>query len=596
MLQGTFLCIQFENDVEILKGNIMINKSKWMVYAKKADFQAIQKKYGIDQVIARIMRNRDVVSDNEIAMYLNGTRAVMHDPHLLKDADKTVEILIRKIKEGKRIRIIGDYDIDGVCSITILYKALRRAGADVDYVVPHRITDGYGINEHLIDNAYAEGIDTIITCDNGIAAIDQIQYGKDKGMTILVTDHHDIPFDLDEQGEKRYKQSIADAIVDPKQVDCSYPFDKICGAGVAYKVVQILYEELKLPYSDLEEYIELMAIATVGDVVDLQDENRVVVRYGLAHMAGTANKGIRALVDACELNINELRSYHIGFIIGPCLNASGRLESAKMAVELLLCEDAAQARIQAEELRALNDERKQMTEDETKKAIELVESTALMEDNVLVVYLEECHESIAGIIAGRLRERFYKPTFVITKAEDGAKGSGRSIEGYNMFEEISKCASLLTKFGGHPMAAGLSLPIEHVDAFRKMLNRQQTLTEKELQPVVWIDVPMPVGYVTMPLIEQLKVLEPFGKANEKPIFADKNLTVLTTQLIGKNQNVLKMRLESERGYVIDAIMFKVTEEMLPLVKTKISIVYYPSINEYKGNKNVQFVVQEWQYS
>ena len=570
-------------------------KSKWLVYAKKADFKAIEQKYGIDQVIARIMRNRDVCTDEEMQMYLNGSIDGLHAPELLKDAQKAVDILTEKIAQHKKIRIIGDYDIDGICSITIRYKALKRAGADVDYVVPHRITDGYGINEHLIDNAAAEGKDTILTCDNGIAAIPQIQYAKEHGLTVIVTDHHDIPF-TEENGEKKLLTSCADAIVDPKQPDCEYPFDKICGAVVAYKVMQILYEKLGLDKTDFKEYTELAAIATVGDVVDLKDENRVIVRQGLAWIATTKNTGLRALIEACELDAAHLSAYHIGFIIGPCLNASGRLDTAQRAIELLLCTEPGKAHEMAQELRELNEERKNMTDTEAKKAIEMVEGTDLYEDNVLVVYLPECHESVAGIIAGRLREHFYKPSIVITDAADGAKGSGRSIEGYNMFEEITKCKELLTKFGGHPMAAGLSLPTENIDLFRAKLNRQQTLTEKELTPVTWIDVPMPVSYASKKLVEQLRVLEPFGKGNEKPVFADRKLTVRSANMIGKNKNVLKMQLEDTQGHVVDAIQFKVEEEDMPLRGKEISIVYYPDINEFRGNQTLQFIVQEWCYT
>lgn len=568
--------------------------SNWRVYAKKADFKAIGEKFGIDQVMARIIRNRGLVSDEQIDMYLNGGIEDMHSPHLLKDADRCVDILIDKIDKGKKIHIIGDYDIDGICSTTILYKGLRAAGAKVDYAVPDRIADGYGINEHLIDEAFNEGADTIITCDNGIAAIQQIQYAKSKGMTVLVTDHHDIPFDY-ENGEKIYKVSRADAIVNPKQEDCTYPFDKLCGAGVAFKIIKILYERLKLNPIELEEYAELMAIATIGDVVDLTDENRIIVKYGLKHLAVTSNKGIRALIQACELDINNINAYHIGFVIGPCLNATGRLDSASRAIELLLTTDYNDAMEKAVMLRELNIERKDITEEYASLAIEQVENTALMQDNVLVVYLPECHESVAGIIAGRVREKFYKPSIVITKAEEGAKGSGRSIEGYNMFEEISKCGSLLNKYGGHPMAAGISLDIDKIDSFRKALNASQTLTEKELTPTVWIDVPMPVDYVDISLIRQFDKLQPFGKGNEKPVFADRNLYVKESVLIGKNRNVLRCKLESEHGKLVTAIKFKMEGQEIPEEGRKISMVYYPDINEYNGIVSVQFRIEDWKY-
>lgn len=571
-------------------------ESKWIVYGKKADFKGIGERFGIDQVIARIIRNRDIVGDEAIDMYLNGTITACHNPHMLKDADRCVDILLRKIGEGRKIRIIGDYDIDGISSIFILYKGLIRAGADVDYVVPHRILDGYGINEKLIDNAYEAGVDTIITCDNGIAAISQIKYAKDKGMTVLVTDHHDIPFDIDEAGNKLYIIPNADAVVDPKQHDCSYPFDKICGAVVAYKLVSILYERIGAGREELGELEDACAIATVGDVVDLTDENRVIVKHGLAHLKDTKNKGIRALASACNIELDSISAFHIGFVIGPCLNASGRLDTAKRAIDMLLCDDEAMAMTLAMELQSLNNDRKSMTEIEAAKAIDMIANTELKNDNVLVVYLTDCHESIAGIIAGRIREHYYKPTIVITNSEDGAKGSGRSIEGFNMFEEISAVKELLTKFGGHPMAAGLSLDRDNIDEFRRRLNENQHLTEDELTPVTHIDVAMPIDYVTMNLIEQLKRLEPFGKGNEKPVFADRRLLVRSASLIGKNKNVLKCKLENERGMIADAIKFNASEADVPCTGREISMVYYPDINTYNGVTTIQFRIIEWRYS
>lgn len=570
-------------------------KSKWIVYGKKADFKAIGEKYNIDQVVARIIRNRDIVGDNEIDMYLNGTMKDCHNPHLLKDADKCVDILLEKIQSKKRVRIIGDYDIDGICSIFILYRGLKRAGADVDYIVPHRINDGYGINENLIDAAVNEGIDTIITCDNGIAALNQIKYAKENGMTVLVTDHHDIPFDCDMDGNIIYNIPKADAVVDPKQRDCTYPFDKICGAAVAYKIIQIVFERLEIDKQELEELADAMAIATVGDVVDLTDENRIFVKYGLSHLKDTKNKGIKALAQACNIELDVISAYHIGFILGPCLNASGRLDTAQIAIEMLLCEDYKEACKLAEKLKILNEERKELTEKQAQKAYELVETTALKNDNVLVVYLPECHESIAGIIAGRVRERFYKPAIVITDAKDGAKGSARSVDSYNMFEGISACKELLNKFGGHPMAAGLSLEKDKIDIFRKKLNDNQKLTKEQLTPVIHIDVPMPVDYVSIPLVMQLRQLEPFGKGNEKPVFADKKLLVKSAFLIGKNKNVLKCNLENERGRVIEAIMFNAGEEDIPAIGACISMVYYPDINTFNGNTTIQYRIIEWCY-
>lgn len=567
--------------------------SKWMVYAKKADFKQIASEYGIDQVLARIIRNRDICGSKDIDMYLNGNLNDIHNPHSMKDADKFVDIITKKIEEHKPVRIIGDYDIDGICSIYILFCGLKAAGADVDYVVPHRINDGYGINEHLIDNAINEGIDTIVTCDNGIAAYNQVRYAKDNGITMIVTDHHDVPFEIKDD-KKVYIVPPADAVINPKQADCDYPFKLLCGAGVAYKLISLLYDRLGLDKKELEDYIEFMAIATVGDIVDLIDENRIVVKYGLKHIAHTKNTGLRALIEECQLDINNISSYHIGFVIGPCLNASGRLDTARQAIELMLCKDNEKAHNMAKELIALNNERKSMTEQETQKAIELVENTGLLKDRVFVIYLKDCHESIAGIIAGRIKERYYRPTFVITNAEDGAKGSGRSIEGYNMYEEINKCKNVLTKYGGHPMAAGLSLAISDIDIFRKMLNDNAILTDEDLIPKMWIDVPMPVSYANIRLVNQLKLLEPFGKGNEKPVFADRNLYVKTASVIGKNKNVLRCQLETEDGTYVPAVQFGINNiDDIPRAGMRISIIYYPDINTFNGIMSLQIIIKEW---
>lgn len=567
--------------------------SKWMVYAKKADFKQIASEYGIDQVLARIIRNRDICGSKDIDMYLNGNLNDIHNPHSMKDADKFVDIITKKIEEHKPVRIIGDYDIDGICSIYILFCGLKAAGADVDYVVPHRINDGYGINEHLIDNAINEGIDTIVTCDNGIAAYNQVRYAKDNGITMIVTDHHDVPFEIKDD-KKVYIVPPADAVINPKQADCDYPFKLLCGAGVAYKLISLLYDRLGLDKKELEDYIEFMAIATVGDIVDLIDENRIVVKYGLKHIAHTKNTGLRALIEECQLDINNISSYHIGFVIGPCLNASGRLDTARQAIELMLCKDNEKAHNMAKELIALNNERKSMTEQETHKAIELVENTGLLKDRVLVIYLKDCHESIAGIIAGRIKERYYRPTFVITNAEDGAKGSGRSIEGYNMYKEINKCKNVLTKYGGHPMAAGLSLAISDIDIFRKMLNDNAILTDEDLIPKMWIDVPMPVSYANIRLVNQLKLLEPFGKGNEKPVFADRNLYVKTASVSGKNKNVLRCQLETEDGTYVPAVQFGINNiDDIPRAGMRISIIYYPDINTFNGIMSLQIIIKEW---
>lgn len=570
--------------------------AKWFVYAKKADFKAIGEAYGIDQVIARVIRNRDICTKEQFDMYLSDSLEGMHKPELLKDADKAVDIIISKIEQKKKIRIIGDYDIDGICSTTILYKALKETGAEADYAVPHRINDGYGINETLIDAAIADGVDTILTCDNGIAAINQVEYAKKHNLTVIITDHHDIPFEENDT-QKRYIYPEADAIVNPKRDDCGYPFKMLCGAAVAYKLVEVLYKKTGFSEYDkykcsLDEYRQFAAIATIGDVVDLIDENRILVKNGLKSIANTKNTGLRALIDICKIDINKLTPYSVGFVIGPCLNASGRLDTAKNAIELFLETDENAAKSKAMELYSFNEERKGMTESELNKALKIIDETEIKNDKVIVVYLPDCHESIAGIIAGRIKELYYRPTFVITDAKDGAKGSGRSIEGYNMFEEITKCAPLLTKFGGHPMAAGISLDKDKIDEFRRTLNKNQTLTEQQLEPVVWIDVPMPLNYVTYTLVEQLSILEPFGKGNEKPVFADKDLIVKSVNIIGKKSNVLKLMLEAQDGSVFEAIQF-MYDGNKPQIGHKIAITYYPDINEFRGKRNLQFIIKEW---
>lgn len=568
-------------------------KAVWKICGKKADFDGIGERFGIDKVLARIIRNRDVVGDEEIALYLQGGIEKLNNPHLLKDADKAVGLLAKKIEETKHIRIIGDYDIDGVCSIYVLLMGLRRVGAKVDYVIPHRINDGYGINEQLIQNAYEDGVDTIVTCDNGIAAIDQIAYGKKMGMTMIVTDHHDIRF-VEEEGGRRYLVPEADAVVNPKQEDCPYPFKGLCGAVVAWKLVCCLYEHYGISGQEAFDFIKYAAIATIGDVMVLQGENRVIVKEGLRQINTTDNLGLNMLMEVNGIARGSLTAYHIGFIIGPCLNASGRLDTARWSLDLLCADNRKDAERLAGDLKAFNDERKKLTAEFVEKAVDMIENGPLKQDVVLVVYLEGCHESIAGIIAGRLREHFYRPVLVITDAEGGLKGSGRSIEGYNMFEELLKCSDLMTKFGGHPMAAGLSLPKENLELLGRRLNDNAVLTEKELTPVTWIDVPMPIDYVNEQLIEQLSLLEPFGNGNGKPVFADKNLRVGHTAIFGKNHNVLKCTLTNERGISISAVYFGREAFRQPPMQDgdMVSVIYYPSINDYNGRRTLQIVIND----
>lgn len=567
-----------------------------MVAAKRADFKEIGEHFGIDQVTARIIRNRDVIGEEAIEKYLHGSRKDFYSPWLLKDMEKAVAILQEKITNKNKIRIIGDYDIDGVMSTYILLVSLRGLGADADMVIPNRIMDGYGINEHLIEQAWEDKRDTIITCDNGIAAATQIQKAKDLGMTVIVTDHHEVPFEETENGRTEILPP-ADAVVNPKQKDCGYPFSGLCGAVVAMKVMEALYEKM-VPEVDLvDRMLPFAGIATIGDVMDLKDENRILVKEGLQRLHHTTNLGLQELIRVNGLEPENISPYHIGFVLGPCLNASGRLDTAKRALKLLLAETREEAAVLAGDLKNLNESRKEMTAQGVEKAIEQVESTSMMEDTVLVVFLPECHESLAGIIAGRLRERYHKPSFVLTRGEEGVKGSGRSIEAYSMYEKLCECKEYLTKFGGHPMAAGLSLEEENVETFRRKLNESSGLSQDDLVEKVSIDVPMPIHYIRKDLVRELSLLEPFGKGNEKPLFAQKNLWISQLRVFGKNRNVVKMRLTDENGYPMDGVYFgdgdAFAEEARE--KQKIAIVYYPDINVYQGRESLQVIIRHYQF-
>lgn len=583
---------------------------KWFVINKGADFAGIAKRFGISPVTARLIRNREVMGDEAIARYLKGGIGELYDPHLLLDSDRLTDILVQKIREQKKIRIIGDYDIDGVMSTYVLYKGITRCGGRVDFQIPDRMKDGYGINDHLIEQADEADIDTIITCDNGIAAIDEITHAKSLGMTVLVTDHHEIPY-TEEMGERHYKRSEADAIVNPKQMECTYPYKNLCGAAVAWKVIQILYEKCGIAAEEAYGFLENIAFATVGDVMDLTDENRILVREGLKRIHTTTNPGMRALILQNKLEPGQISSYHFGFVLGPCINASGRLETAKIALNLFLQEDVKKASEIAAELVDLNAQRKDMTAEGVELAMQQVEEGNTGK-KVLVVYLPDVHESLAGIIAGRIREAYHKPAFVLTKSEDGVKGSGRSIETYSMYEELCKCQELFTKFGGHPMAAGLSLPEANVEIFREKINACCGLTEEDFIPKIKIDIPMPVDYPDIPLVNELSLLEPFGKANVKPQFADKNLGIDRAVVVGKNQNVLKLTLRTEHGCVISAVYFGDVDAFREYYSKKygenevnqaflgrkneirMSVVYYPEINRYQGNESVQIVIKNYQ--
>ena len=572
---------------------------KWFVTMKKADFNGIAEKYQISPIIARLMRNRDVIGDEAIDFYLNGTVEDLYDGLLMKDMDRAVDILKEKIEEGKKIRVIGDYDIDGVNATYILQQGLAGLGADVDTDIPDRIKDGYGLNQMLIDRALEDDVDTIITCDNGIAAMNEIAYGKENGMTIVVTDHHEVPY-LEENGEKKYLLPPADAVVDPHRADCEYPFKGLCGAAVAYKLVEVLYRVSGKSEQEVEHLqeslMENVAIATIGDVMDLVGENRVFVKKGLELLKTTKNEGLHALMQCTGVDTSNLNTYHIGFVIGPCINAGGRLDTAKRALELLNASNRREAVTLAADLKELNDSRKEMTEEGVEEAVRQIESSSWKDDQVLVVYLPECHESIAGIVAGRIKERYYRPTFVLTKGETGVKGSGRSIEAYDMFAEMSRCRELFTKFGGHKLAAGLSLEEENVEVFRKRINELANLTEEDLQMKVSIDMRLPFPYINEELIHELKILEPFGKGNGKPLFAESKLRVIQPRIFGKNRNVLKCRLEDQQGNQMEAVYFGEVEDCLQQMEKKqiMSFTYYPSINEYMGRRTIQLTIVNYQ--
>lgn len=583
---------------------------KWIEIRKGGNFMEMAKKYGIDPLIARIIRNRDIIDEKEITEYLYGGKEALHNPHLLKDVDKAAEIIAEGIAEKKAMRIIGDYDIDGVNATYILLDGIRRCGGNVDAAIPDRMKDGYGINEHLIEQALSDGKELLITCDNGIAAINEINFAKEKGMTVVVTDHHEIPYRNAEQG-KEFLRSNADAIVNPKQADCPYPCKGICGAVVAWKLVQVLYERMDIPVEEADIFIENAGFATVGDVMDLTGENRILVKLGLKALEHTKNPGMKALIAKNKLSDKPLSAYHIGFVLGPCINASGRLDTAKRSLELLLERDEVKASALAGELVEFNESRKYMTQQETQKALEQIEKEGREKDKVLVVYLTECHESLAGIIAGRIREAYQRPVFVLTRGEEGVKGSGRSIEAYSMFDKMTEVAELFTKYGGHPMAAGLSMREEDIDKLREQLNQKAELSEEDMAEVVRLDAVLPMSYFTVDTIRQLSVLEPCGKSNTKPVFADRNIKVTRASIVGVNRNVLKLHLLDSKGNPVAGVYFGEVEKFLTFLSEKFgseevdaamhgkensiqfAAVYEPAVDTYSGRESVQAIIRRF---
>lgn len=581
-------------------------EEKWFVTTKKADFNHIAAEFGISPVLARIIRNRDIVTEEEVRYFLHGTLEDLHDPYLLKGMREGSAFLYAAIREKKQIRIIGDYDVDGICSTYVLYHALQLLGASVSYRIPHRIKDGYGLNEEIIRECSGQQVEVIVTCDNGIAAAKEIALAKELGMEVLVTDHHEVPYreitgvDGMTEREEILPPSL---VIDPKQKGCPYPYKGICGAVVAYKLVQVLLEQAEkeklITVADrkacLAELLEFAAMATICDVMDLLDENRIIVKYGLKQMEQSKNLGLRTLIEVCGLKGQKLGNYHVGFILGPCLNATGRLDSAARAMELFLCTELREAVVIATDLKALNESRKELTEQGVKEAVRQMEAGEHGTDKVMVIYLPDCHESIAGIIAGRLREKYAHPFFVLTKAEEGLKGSGRSIEAYHMYEGLHGVEDLLTKYGGHKLAAGLSLEEKNLEELRRRLNADCHLTEEDFVHKILIDVPMPLSYVNMQFVESLSLLEPFGNGNKKPVFACKDVPISHVQLKGKNKNVAGFLLTDETGRKLSGIYFGEAERFYEEMQGRqsLQIVYYPDINEFRGNRSLQIVVTNY---
>lgn len=582
---------------------------KWIQIAKRADFNQIAKDYSITPVLARLMVNRDVREPEQIKKYLYGTPKDLYDPLMMKDIEKAAEMIEAAAEGNSPIAIASDFDVDGIFSAYILYLGFTRIGAKAKIYTPNRVTEGYGLNDRIVREAFDDGAGMIVTCDNGIAAFEAIELAKSLGMQVIVTDHHDIPYEMQADGSKKILYTQADAVVNPKQDDCPYPFKKLCGAGVAFKLIQVIYGHEGVSGNELLNLIQYVAIATVADVMDLEDENRIFVKYGLSQLSHTDNEGLRAIIQVTGLDPSRIHAYHIGFVIGPCFNAAGRLDTVKIALDLLMSRRADEAMVLAEELKEMNDSRKEMTAQGLENALEIIESTDLKKDKILLVLLENCHESLVGIIAGRIKEKYHKPAIVFTRVEGGlVKGSARSIEAYNMFEGLSRNRELFTRFGGHPMAAGLTLPEENLDILRSRLNEQTTLTEADFVPVVRIDVPMPIGYISEKLIGELELLEPFGKGNTKPVFAERSFKILKAQILGKNKNVLKMNVCNQSHTVMEAMYFGDIQDFNDYVegiygaamregmysgqgnRVELALAYYPEINEFRGNKKIQIVV------
>ncbi len=557
---------------------------RWEFYPKAADVSATARRFGIDPVLVQIMKNRGIEGDEAIDRYLYATIDDLYSPHEMKDLDLAAGIIREAIDNNMRIRVVGDYDIDGICSTYFLIKGISRCGGNVDYQIPERVRDGYGINENIIKKADDDGIDLIVTCDNGIAAYNELMLAKELGIPVVVTDHHEIPRDA--EGNEVLPPALA--VVDPHQDGCHYPYPDICGGVIAYKIVQVLYEMYCIPKEEWLSMLELAAIATIGDIMPLRDENRIIAKEGLKAMPFTKSVGLRALIEACSLNIYHITPYHVGYVIGPCMNAGGRLETAEEVLRLLLCDDKDEAGEMARHLQQLNEARKSLTQEGVDKAKEQVDEL-YPDDTVLVVYLPDSHESITGIVAGRIREAYNRPALIITSTEGGAKGSGRSTPSYSMYEKLCEASDLLTKFGGHPMAAGFSLRTEDIDEFRRRLNENSGLTDADLTPQILIDVDMPLEHITEKLINDLNLLEPCGQGNEKPKFAQCGLHIRDMRVMGKNRNAVRLNLVTDGGHSMEGILFTDGDAFVNELGDKrvIDIIYYPEIDEYNGRRRLQ---------
>lgn len=589
-----------------------MKKERWRLYAKKADFAAISRAYGINQVTARIMRNRDVEIKEEIESYLRGNLEMLADPSLMKDADKAAELIKDAIKNHETIAISSDFDNDGIFSGLLLKEAITELGGKAVIFTPNRVMEGYGVNSRIVQEAKEHGASMILTCDNGIAAFEAVKEAKKLGMTVIVTDHHEVPFE-ETDDVKHYMLPDADAIVDPKQIDCTYPFKSLCGTGVAYQLMRLLFRKMNQKMKREDVFLQYTAIATVADVMELVGENRILVRIGLSYLNHTEHVGLHALMEVCGISPEQIKAYHIGFILGPCFNAAGRLDTIVHALALLEEKNHEKALALAQELWAMNEERKELTRVGTERAVEIIEHASWKDERVYLVYIPDCHESVAGIIAGRLRERYYRPVLVFTDAkEDGQiKASGRSIDDYDMFAELSAFRNLFLRFGGHKMAAGLTMEMKNLETLRTGLNERCTLTPTQLMPLVMIDAAMPLGYISEDVITDLEKLEPFGRANEKPLFAQQHLSILRLSRIGKNRNVVKMSVMGPEGVVMDALYFGDTDVFFDFLEEEygrdnvaaalrgmrntidLAVTYYPQINEFQGKRSLQIVIQNY---